>query len=419
MIACKPFTLEPPKIQEVRPGPDTPQYGGKGVRHLSRLQALLPSAAVACESWGQAKLKNKLDCLEETIAEKYLMGIACDWYYLRIDGWVLAFWKDAKIVHNPGGPGAIHPVGWLDLRLVQAVEGYSEGGGQITGLAPFRVDVSLKTGCFVFRVQDYGQMNAWVRTISQAIAENMQQIRVKMDVGREIARVSHAQNRKFTAQLDARTHREVVKGGAGGNMQIAADHSQHYSMCPGRAKDLKTLWEKCVRRASVGQEMPEIFAAMFALYDFDGDNNLEVTELEVMLRELFVVRRKELNAALALQRQYVLNADRLILGMQKEEELWQSRVGGLGKKLQAHYDGMLHGEGLDNRVHLLRSQLDHDHDGVVTLSEFMRRATYFLLPRQELMEEAQFYQRCEESLARSRHGHDSDDEHEEGGCLQQ
>jgi len=141
---------------------------------------------------------------------------------------------------------------------------------------------------------------------------------------------------------------------------------------------------------------PQVYKNLYDLYDINQDGNIDLQELEVMIKELLIVRREEAKRVMdefANRRSSHGGLDReqrILLDMEGEARDWGERIGKQGKSLLDHYNFMLR-EGLQNRCIILRSQLDYTHDGRISLQEFLDGAGIFILPTQELQKEVDFY----------------------------
>lgn len=379
------------------PCPDTPQYTKQCARCVPRLE--FPSTAIQCQGWVRTNLNNIIDSQSQTFADRYLVGQGSqNWYYARIDGWVLHFW-DTDATGAEVDRITAHSVGLLDLRTVVHVEACKSRGGF------HEVIIGMSNGSFSFGVQEAKAVQMWTQHIQQAIVENIHLQRVHREAGRE--RAHSTKSRIVIPSIKGQNRTELMLG---------ADQLKHYSVSPDRAGTLRRLWVDCLRTAEQGAQ-PETFAALFALYNFDGDDNLDLDEVEIMLQELLVMRQQELRNALESQRQKVVTEERIILDGSLALQQWQKAVGDPGQKLQKQYNSMLQGGGLESRAILLRSELDTSRDGRVSLCEFLQGAPQFLLPRRELLLEAQFYKSCAAAFAQITANEDRYEE--EGGCLHQ
>lgn len=388
-----------PAARPVYPSPDTPQYLGR--RDPPTQLFPPPSEAVKAEGWVHTSLRSMVERDRETFADKYLVGESDQQYFSRTSGWELEFWNSntdkASVMR-----GMVHPVGCIDLRMVVRVEAYKVPGGL------HEISLKMRGGSFFFRVQKAEDAAMWSGCISQAIVERTHAERMHQQAGVDRAHSLH-------------THVvQPKRGGPGGaELKRGKDQMEHYVVSPKREAALRRIWAKCLRAAAGGRSAPaEAFSEMFMLYDFDADHNLDQDECEVMLRELILVRLKELKEALQAQREHVMTPQRIKLDPDGLR-MWQRTVGDPGNKLVQHYDRLLEHQGFESRAILLRSKLDTTPDGQVTHGEFVRSAPAFLLPQRELLLEAQFYKSCGTAKEHFQFGDKDEEAAEEAGCLHQ
>jgi len=334
-----------------------------------------------------------VDFQSRTFAERYLLGRREQPYFARISGWELEFWDpatdNARVLL-----GMAHPVGSLDLRAVLHVEAFE------VRRELYQVSIGMGGGSFSFHVRSREEADMWSQGLAWALIEHARVSREHLQGGLERSqdRVSHV--------VQARPPSDAGCGEAA---------PLRHEVSPMRKATLRRLWIQCLRAVANGGAAPSAaFADMFDLYDVDRDANLDLDELETMLRDLLAVRRDELESALAVQRERVVTPERIMLNG-NALALWRKTVGDPGSGLLMHYEHMLQPRGFESRAVLLRSNLDSSHDGQVTLKEFVLGAPLLLLPQQELFQEAQFYKACHHVKEEFLEHH----EKEEKGCLTQ
>mmetsp|Transcript_100372 Transcript_100372/g.259228 ORF Transcript_100372/g.259228 Transcript_100372/m.259228 type:complete len:144 (+) Transcript_100372:1-432(+) len=143
--------------------------------------------------------------------------------------------------------------------------------------------------------------------------------------------------------------------------------------------------------------------------------------MKIMLMELLVVRKQELERVLEEELERALTPERVLLDADTELGHYKRLVKDLGDKLKAHYKRLLTPKHFKSRASFFWTQLDISLDGMVTRGEFERRASEVLLPTKELQMEANFYEECTKAMNRARKedGQRQEAEHHEGGCVQQ
>jgi Ca2+-binding EF-hand superfamily protein len=311
------------------------------------------------------------------------------------------------------------PTGWIDLRMVQAVETEMLRGRWNVD-CPYEVKVLMRTGHMSFFVRKAEEAARWREVIQAGFAEHQ--------IAEEAKR---AQMLEAAKDIQTRTVdiSQVVAGAGGATYERGQNGLINLSVDPRRERVLRGLWVGAVR-ASVGQgdDLHDTFRQMFELYDFDGNGNLRMDELEVMVRELLAVRHAEYKKALREQDEVVLSHGRTMLNGAEEERTWMKTVGDLSARLKRSvYGYMMQEEGFQKRVAVIRSHLDISHDGIVTCEEFVLRGLQVILPLKELRLEASFYGHCARALKKATReqrairalladGEDSESSDE--GCLQ-
>lgn len=407
-------------VKEIVPvllAPRTMQYMNAN-RKLPIFPAM-PSEHMQCEGWGRAAIKNMADWLDKSFADKYIEGMGdTEWHYIQLDGWIIHFWNPEYWQPSAPDDREMLPAGWIDLRMVQAVETemlHSHWNMD----CPYEIKVLMRTGYMSFFVRKPEEAARWREVIESGFAEH--QIR------EEAKRVQALESSK---DIQSRTVDigQVVAGAGGATYERGQNGLLHLSVDPSRERDLRNLWVWCVR-ASVGQgdDLHDAFKQIFDLYDFDGNGNLRMDELEIMVRELLAVRHAEYKKALKEQDEVVLSQGRTMLNGAEEERTWMKTVGHLSARLkQTVYGYMMQEEGFQKRVAVIRSHLDISHDGVVTREEFVLRGPLVILSLKELQLEASFYGHCSKALKKATRqqrairalvdGEDSESSDE--GCLQ-
>lgn len=389
----QPGGLNWPEIRPIYPCPDTPQYRPQLPRPHSGIE--LPSEPIQCEGWVLVNLRNAIDAQLATFAERHLVGVGPEqWYFGRIDGWALYFWET-----DDAGEHARHPAGFMDLRTI-----VHTGVLRADGL--FKVQVDLPGGELYFKVNTRQEGEMWASAFRQALVAKVHMDRIHKEEGRE--RAMQARNTFHSAPPkgsgDAFAFSSEMKGFKEGGQQTYVH--------PQRARALHEIWAACVAGADRAPD-PDIYIELFDMYNANMDDDLDLDEVEVMVRELASVRQQELERKLEVTRQTLLDPRRLKLNGPAALSRWRKEIGEPGDRLKQMYNCYLQGGGAESRAILLRSELDTSRDGQVGPSEFLLNAPVFLLPPAELLLEAKFYTNCENELRRER---DQEDE-EDGGCL--
>mmetsp|Transcript_123086 Transcript_123086/g.245028 ORF Transcript_123086/g.245028 Transcript_123086/m.245028 type:complete len:397 (-) Transcript_123086:144-1334(-) len=384
----QPGGLNWPEIRPIYPCPDTPQYTQQLPRPNPGIE--LPSEPIECEGWVLVNLQHYIDAQFATFAEKRLVGVGPEqWYFGRTDGWVLYFWNT-----DDTGELGRRPVGFFDLRVIVHTGVLGAGG-------LFKVDAGLNGGELSFKVKSRHEAEMWASAMRQALVAKVHMDRIHKEEGLE------------RAQLARSTfHASPPKGGTE-MMSFQEPTRQVYYVNPQRVKALRKIWESCVSGADRGPNV-DTYIELFDMYNADMNDDLDLNEMEVMVRDLAVVREQELERVLAVSRARMLDSRRLKLDGAAALSRWQREIGAPGKRLQQMYDCYLQAGGAESRAILLRSEMDTSRDGRVTPSEFLQNAPIFLMPPAELLLEAQFYKQCEQAMRADRHQEDEED----GGCLQ-
>lgn len=395
--------------EPVLPAPNTPQYGGPWIGGLGQLQ--MPGNIVNHSGWAQADISSRGDP-QMTVAESlHRSQMGSPWYFVRIDGWNLNFFS-AAAMKNPHAtqPSTQRPDTSLDVRYARR----AEVGLQADAMVPYVVLLVFSTGSFRFSVRGDMEAQQWCQCLQSLMVQFQMINQRKMEAARQIAsELQCVSDGTFTVKFEA-----------GKSQQDMAVHS----VSPERQRQLRTLWGSCVKAAFRGEEVPnEVWEGIFSVYDINGDEDLSLEEVKLMAKDLFDVRRRELEAALDRQNHHTLNENELLLDCRRQvTEKWNT-VGLIGEKLMEDYKAKLSGEGFQSRCIALHSQMDRDASGHVSLSEFCAGAPLVLLPQRELKVEAQFYHQCSKAIQRTRQAEmwikhaagDYDGEDDEGVCVQQ
>jgi hypothetical protein len=405
--------------QPIFPCPNTKQYGFPGRRRYNPLG--LPKQKVKYESEVFVNITNRADILEKSFADR-LVDRSRE-YTARIDGWVLEFWNKDQFDERAAKLELIHPEGYIDMRTIRGVEYEKLVSKNLSGVAasfPWEVTLNTKEGLFRYNVHDEWDAFRWQGVIKMAMVDNFTVQQEKKAIAKDmVSTKSGVIEQSRDGPQGSRTHME----------RSAVDSLMHYTLNPARERQLRTLWKTLVRSTVKGEPLDQtVFAAMYELYDFDGDQNLDPDEIEIMLKELYTVRFDELHRALDQQEKICFSPDKLVLNAAAAEKEWRSTVGNIGNKLKEQYAYLLQRHGFESRAAALRLALDSSHDGTVGLTEFVRGAPSILLPKQELQMEGQFYLNCahaietikkqSEDLERLVYDDDSEDS-DDGGCIQQ
>jgi len=345
-----------------------------------------------CEGWVLVNLRNGFDAQMATFAEKHLVGVGPEqWYFGKIDGWVLYFWKT-----DDAGEQGRQPAGFIDLRpIVHA--GVSHLGDL------FKVEAGMNGGQFTFKVKSSSEAQMWASAMRQALVGKVHQDRIHKEEGRERAALARSTFRSAPQR----------NGGFSSEMNSFQESRAQFYVDPQRQRILQRIWSTCVSGAGRKPD-PDNYVALFDLYNADMNDDLDLDEVEVMVRDLASVRESELERMLAVTRERLLDSRLLKLNGPTALSRWQNEIGEPGERLKQMYNGYLQAGGAESRAVLLRSELDTSHDGRISASEFLQNAPIFLLPPSELLLEAKFYQNCQQELDRDRKQEDDED----GGCLQ-
>jgi len=376
-----------PEIHPLYPCPDTPQYRLQVPRPKSGIQ--LPSDPIQCEGWVLVNLRNGFDAQFATFAEKHLVGAGPEqWYFGRIDGWVLYFWKT-----DDAGEIGRHPAGFIDLRTIV------HAGVLRTGNL-FKVEAGLNGGELTFKVKYLNEAEMWTSAMRQALVAKVHQDRIRKEEGRERAALArstfHAAPPTPTGDFSSEMN----------NFQVRSYVDPH------RLRTLRRIWSTCVAGADRAPD-PDNYIELYDMYNADMNDDLDLDEVEAMIKDLASVREQELQRMLAVTRERLLDSRQLKLNGPAALSRWRKEIGEPGERLQQMYNCYIQAGGAESRAVLLRSELDTSRDGFVGPSEFLQNAPIFLLPAHELLLEGTFYQNCQNALRRERHQEDEED----GGCL--
>jgi len=379
--------VPPPK--PVYPAPITHQYCGADDESAARhtLHVELPSDTVdLMESLAKASIRSFSDTRQLTIAQKYLTGNSNDkWYHVTTDGWAMSFWDPRYWDPEMAALSRLVPIAWYDLRQFKAVE-IDWLQGQEYADAPWLITISQSSGRFTFRVRTEAEAAGWIKAINNAIAESI---------------LMHQRHVSEARSLAQDTHTHVVQHNGmnqkGVKMHRGEDNMMHYSLDPKRALHLRRLWIKCLH-SMIRCQRPEIFGELFDLYDLDGNEYLSVEEMEMMLKELFVVRKQELERVIEEEIGQVYTPERIALDGERELQEFKTLFYDIGGKLKDHYKRMMTLSNFRTRSAFFWSKLDVNFDGNVSRGEFERRAPDVLMPLEELELEAKFYEGCSKAL---------------------
>lgn len=406
--------------QPIFPAPHTAQYGHPGRRRYQPIH--LPKHKVKYESEVYCNITNKADILEKSFAERYLVGRSGE-FWAKIDGWILEFWNPSTFNEKAAKQELIHPAGYIDLRSIRGVEFQRslEAGIDFNPAFPWEVMLNTRGGIFTFRVRDEWDAWKWSNAIKIAEVDNLRDQEYSKALAKDMS---------STKSGVIEQEREGPRGSSTRMVRDDYDSLMHYTLNPDREHQLRSLWKSLVRSTVKGESPdPTIFSGMFELYDFDGNQNLEPDEIEIMLKELYSVRWEELQRALEQQEKICFAPDKMLLNAQASMKEWQSTVGTLGTKLKEQYRYCLQRHGFERRAMALRLELDQSHDGTVNLTEFVRGAPSLLLPIKELQMEGQFYFNCSHAIEKLRkqgeefdrlvYGDEVSDDSEDEGCIQQ
>lgn len=385
-------------IRRLYPHPDTPQYGCIGERrHV--MSDNLPSEATKMESWGWACLSHVADDEDLSFADSYLGPGREAEYLVEIDGWELTFWPwDERRIPTTAPPRA---AACFDLRKVRRAEARPEG-------KLWSIVLCTRNSKYSFVVGDEDIAQRWVQRIRQVSLEWQQASQKANFEGQERARSLRSS--------EAPLRRRVVAAAAPRPLSMGESLPVLIVPPPKRERALKRLWAECV--AAAPEPAPEaVFSQLFQLYDVDGDQDLALEEMLLMLGELLTVRSRELEKTEGLMLGLRGAEARLILDGAARQG-WERSAAKAATKLRDLYGYMQRSDGgLTARASLIRSQMDLSCDGRVSLGEFLRDAPRLLLPPRELRMEAAFYSCCERGMdkARAVQGLD-DDSDDEGGA---
>eukprot|EP00931_Biecheleriopsis_adriatica_P030983 TRINITY_DN18208_c0_g1_i1.p1 TRINITY_DN18208_c0_g1~~TRINITY_DN18208_c0_g1_i1.p1 ORF type:complete len:472 (+),score=78.18 TRINITY_DN18208_c0_g1_i1:119-1534(+) len=403
----------------ITPAPNTPQYGGPYMSNAAFSE--MPSPSLRFGGWTQARLRSTIDSQGDTVAQKlHEADDGAPWYYAEVDGWALNFY--AKHLYDPylARLGRVRPEATVDLRgvrrtqITEPIHWNPPSAYDWHRVAEIRVTLILASGLFSFLVRHREEAEQWCRIASMAVAENQSNnLRHKQEAIQD-AREFHAKNHRITVNM-----RDPVGQQATPSHHVPND----------RRRELRVLWGSCVKAIGSGYPVPlSAFEGIYTLYDVNGDGNLAVDEIETMTRDLFSIRKDEVERAMDRNVHSAVRPDQLLLDCRREtEELWGT-VETMGKKLLQDYQSKLSKEGFESRCLLLRSQLDFSADSILSVDEFLQQAPRILLPERELKEEALFYSNCSKAIRRSKkaefwvrqqNAESDDSDEEEGICVQQ
>merc|ERR1712232_1264772 len=109
---------------------------------------------------------------------------------------------------------------------------------------------------------------------------------------------------------------------------------------------------------------------MGSLFDENGNGDLDVTEVEHMVRDLATMRMTVIQGALAKQMSRMDQTGELMMGSNRDMDEFQRKIAGPGQELIEHYKRLL-APGGSTRAAILRQHLDVNHDGRVKRDEFV------------------------------------------------
>jgi len=458
-----------------RPAPVTQQYSNSYYRPVVSSNAQRPQGVRAMAGPGEAQLSNLVDRPDwGKLVARGFRGY--QQYYIVLSGWIMNFWDHSTLgivlTSRPSRPYL--PVAWLNMR--SARQAYCEQSAVFGVESQWAVNICFQDGIFQFRVLLKEDAEMWVQTIMETIvASGVERMKVSgqswvpnmrwagdffqgpdqeasgaawlvsrdgrwvegerhwapyavMADGRSAAwGYADEAERPHTKQSEASKLEELAVGGgmapvcpagmpALRPVQInlldqyatgGVDSHRQFHGAGSRTKHLRRIWGDAVRSVAAGRLIDkDSMIGLFALYDRDGDNNLTSVELEAMYTELLNVRRDELRYTLQRENQQ-RGQNPFHITDSEQHELQQCAAG-----LSRLYDTRLEPESVLKQVVYIREALDFNHNSVVNVEEFVRMAPHVLFPRDELKDEARFYELC-----------DTDPEAEVdldgGGCMMQ
>jgi len=323
---------------------------------------------VHCEGWGKTQLNHHHDA--ELQAMDAFASVASinhlEWYFFRIRGWVVEMFEATSWQANlhPGRQNALPAVGWIDLRKVYTVRfERNEELGAADSRAKFIIILGLREGYFDFRVQTEREAILWVQAVEHLGFE-------------------HLNNRC----------KDVPPG--------APNADRH----PEKFGALTRIWAECVRNAAEYLPLPNSeIRELYALYDQNGDDDIDVEEIRRMIWDLTHVRQQNLVEFLEKEKKRSQNMASL-QRLQKEANL-----------LLKIYQDLFRKDGFEKRMFLIRQRLDTTRDGIIGVGEFLVGAAHFVMMDEVLSKEATFYTLGHETRKQtfaSRH-------QQSGGCLAQ
>jgi hypothetical protein len=326
------------------------------------------------------------------------------------------------------GPLGQRPIVFLDLRACRCVEveklklvpshshsyfataqeRYQYGYGT-PKTAPYQIRLIHREGEMKFRVYSLSEAKNWEAAITGVIAENTL-IKQEMTSAAQLANEDTAVDPSQAAAIESELLFGPPEVRRPMNDISAAACDGGVAVLPPRLRELGRLWCQALNAAATGPVPAWVFEDMWSLFDTNRNGDLDVRELETLVRDLATVRLTNVRHALDRAMSRMDATGQLTIMANNTMNEWQRTVAEPGRQLIAHYEQLL-APGISTRAAFMKQHLDVNHDGHVRKEEFIRAAPVFLLPTRELRDEAYFLGSCD---TRDKGHHD-----DEAGCLQQ
>lgn len=429
----------------VEPCPDTPQYFGYQVNRYLNTPQPMPSEDIQYEGWVQADLRSSSDVwLEaESLYGKFVSPALHekDWYLARIDGWLVTFKhvedyvrelkmkREARMnphvgVTHVGHGVSTHPerpheakhARFIDLRSFVGCEAELLPGRR--GGCPYKVTVIHRIGNFGFNVGTEDEARDWKSFLCQAMGEHYNMEEEWRQRAREYTKDEMEADQMAVAVMSQGYREQKTAAGGQGHAFLSQYQPEVRMTGPrkqytDRERCLRKLWARAVQAVSTGPVPDAIFLEIWKLYDANEDHSLDLEEFRALLLELIHVRKSAIEEALQKAYRRMDGSGQLDFGDEYALEAFQRDVVGPGEQLMDHYAAQMESRGGNSQAaHVgsaaLLQKLDASHSGMVSVSDFMRRAPMLVMPVTELQAEARFFTALEV--------HDDEEEHQ--GCIQ-
>eukprot|EP00747_Dinoflagellata_sp_TGD_P065092 gnl/TRDRNA2_/TRDRNA2_154203_c0_seq2.p1 gnl/TRDRNA2_/TRDRNA2_154203_c0~~gnl/TRDRNA2_/TRDRNA2_154203_c0_seq2.p1 ORF type:complete len:673 (+),score=91.27 gnl/TRDRNA2_/TRDRNA2_154203_c0_seq2:62-2020(+) len=411
-------------IRPVVPAPMTDVYRrldvrpdgrkGKYIPHVHGVDIStdMPSTDIRCAGFALVRISHVLDRrrqLELALSTEAPSDMR--WCYVRINGWTLQVWDQDVAWEQSRREGAwtASPEAWIDLRTVDHV--FMEdlqslrNNALIFNDATCRYEVNLAqraSGSFFFRVQEREEAEDWVAAIQMAIDDLRnppeQSDDPDADWSAGVLAGIQATPRAMTSR-DYGPPPELNVESAGGPVD------------PARAEKIKRVWWSCLLNVNSSSDpvTDEALEDLFLIFTGDGvgevpTRGLSRHDIEDMLRELNMMRKRELEIALQTEG-IALNKTGVSVLNQQGHNIFRCHREMIDQArwLLSCYRRALEPVQFRRRVDSICEECrSAENDGIIRLGRFTAAKPTMLMPKKEIIAEARFYGKKKTKLPNGR-----------------